>query len=314
MPMEQSPNMRKGREADGLSSYHRAMVVAFASYRRWAPTADLRYVSDAEVPEAAREAFDDLGVQLMLVPFTHRPPSGFSQTFNASLFALDAAAALCAAYPSESIALLDPDCLAVSDLTPLFERARTSVCVYPTGFPPTEVSNGLSAEDAAGLHATLDPRLTGVPVHYGGECYAFTADLMVEVLAHAERAYDMALSAADSELKFTTEEHVFNFALRYAGIDEVDDLVRRIWTAPRYRTVSGDEDGLTLWHLPAEKDRGFARLAPVAVNRSSWFWTAPGDRFRLEAGRLLGIGRRPLGRYLYDQLGGLARKVQARIR
>lgn len=313
-PPDQSPNVRDASVDEAVATYHEAMVVAFASYHRWSPDATLRLVTDVEPPGRYAELYASVGVKVLLVPFVHRPPSGFSARFTASLYSIDAMEALCATYPAEPIALLDPDCLAVRSLGTLFARASQRVCAYPMSVPPDRVVNGLSASDAAVLHRELDVTLDGLPTTYGGECYAFTASLMGPVLERVEDAFGHTLGRAHSEPRFVTEEHLLNYALRRSGPDEVDDLLKRIWTAPRLRTVDGNELSLTLWHLPAEKDRGFRGMVDLVADRGSWFWMAPDDEFRARLGRRTGVTRRPPSRWLYDTTGRIMRMVQHMLR
>lgn len=315
-PASDSRNLRRGSQADPADVYYRAIELAFRTYRRWSHEARLSLVSDTAPPSSWRRQFDSIGVEWLDVAFSSRPPVELAKTFQASLYSLDAIDALAATAASddEPILLLDPDCLAVKDLTPLVRRATERVCAYPLPFPPDYVANGLTGYEAAELHTRLDPSLTGIPQYFGGEFYGFTRKLIAPVLSRFPQAMQMSieLAAADAP-RFSTEEHFLNYALRAVNVDRVDDAVRRIWTAPSHRTIEGDENSLTLWHLPSEKDRGFPTALRWARNPGSWFWSPTSD-FEHELGRLVGIGRRPLPRLAYDTVGRGARLAQGRLR
>lgn len=315
-PASDSRNLRRGSQADPTDVYYLSMELAFRTYRRWSGDARLVLVSDVAPPSTWRKRLASIGVDWLQAPFKSQPSVELAKTFQASLYSLDAIAALAAAAQSdaEPILLLDPDCLAVKDLTPLARRAAAHVCAYPLDFPPDYVANGLSGHEAAELHTRLNPSLIGDPEHFGGEFYGFTPRLIAPVLDCIPSAMRLSVDLAKAGApRFSTEEHFLSYALRTVEVDRVDDAVRRIWTAPSHRTVEGDESRLTLWHLPSEKDRGFASALRWARDPDSSFWS-PDANFERELGRLVGVGRRPMRRFAYDTIGRGVRLAQARLR
>lgn len=312
VPASQSPNLRSTSDTNALEAYFRALIVTFASVARRSQD-ELVLVTDAVPVEPFHSQLQKLGVSQLIRPFMHRPPTGFWHEFNASLYTLDALEALCAEYPRREIALIDPDCVAVRPLEILRQRACVSgIAAMPTGFPADEQSNGLSAWEAARLHSRLDPALEGVPVHFGGECYAFDSSAMPIVLDRAEAGWKSALADfRDDRPRFVTEEHIMNYALRYVVVTPLTGEVARIWTAPTFRNLSGLEDRLTLWHLPAEKHRGFPAAYKAAVDCTSWFWTHSDEDFRKRIGKMFGVTSRGPRRWLYDESGSMTRRIQA---
>jgi len=315
-PAVQSPNMRAITDTGSVASYYRAIVVTFASVRRWNHHLRLALVTDCKPPVPYDDQLSALDVQILEAEFEHRPPDGFWPTFNASLYTIDVMSMLArTAKPTDQILLLDPDVLCTGELTAVLQVIRgTDVLVYPTGFPEDEESQGLSALDAAPLHLELDPELQEPPMHYGGELYGFTAAGALPILRRAEDAWKLAMSNwASGRPYFVTEEHLLNYAVRRARKVDATTFIRRIWTAPVHRTVSGDEGALLLWHLPAEKDRGFVEFASAVADPQSWFWMAERDEFLRRAGDLVGIPHRALGRFAYDVAGGSIRAAQRRL-
>lgn len=312
-PAAQNPNLRATTDLGAIKSYFKAIVLTFASVRRWNPDLRLALVTDCEPPTPFAGQLAALGVQLLETSFDHRPPDGFWPTFNASLYTVDAIAILArTAEPTDPVLLIDPDVLCTGELTPVLDAIRGSdVLVYPTGFPDDEPSQGLSALDAAVLHRELDPELQEPPTHYGGELYGFTPAGVFPILQRAETAWQLALARwADGRSGFVTEEHLLNYALRRAPLVDATGFIRRIWTTPTFRNVIGDEGSLLLWHLPAEKDRGFVKLAAAAADPRSWFWIADRAEYVRRAGGLVGIPRRALSRFAYDVAGGTIRAGQ----
>lgn len=295
----QNPNLviRGGR--DPAEPYFKSMTVAFASLRRWNPDATLEFISNAEPPAVYQDHFDRLGVQTRIVPFGHRPPEGFARRFTASLYLLDALGSLSA----EETLIVDPDVLCVRPLGRMLEQVNGRVGALRMDFPDYEDINGITRVQAGELHGALGEPADS-PEHFGGEAYVIPRRHLPAILERSENAWDLTLKRHSAgQIKFMTEEHVLSYAVRGLPLQTLNEHVRRIWTTHRYRRVNGKESSLTLWHLPAEKDRGFEAIFPSAVDASSWFWSAGADEFIRSAGRAMGFHDRPLARVAKDTVG-----------
>lgn len=298
----QNPNLASRDGRDPVESYFRAMTVAFASIRRWHPTANLEFISNADPHAAYAEEFNRLGVEVKHVPFDHRPPEGFAQRFTASLYLLDALGSLSA----DETVVIDPDVLCVGPLDQMLGEVEGKVGVLRMDYPIEANVNGISRKVAGELHNLLGERGES-PEHYGGEVYVIPIAALEIILARCEEAWVLTLERhAGGLTKFMTEEHILSYAVRGTAFHALNNHVRRVWTAHRFRKVNGAESSLTLWHLPAEKDRGFETLYRVAVNHDSWFWNAPRKEFVGKAGRAMGFHHRSIGRYTKDVVGYFA--------
>jgi hypothetical protein len=297
VPMDprQSPNLQR----PGLQPYYRSMVVAFGSVRRWNPHIDLTFVTTEPPPRPYADALTALGVRQLTTPFSHRPPDGFTARFAASTYQLDALAAT-----SGPTLFLDPDVVCLAGLDNLLGAVPDGgVGALAIPYPPDHDVNGLSRRQAESIHRDLGEP-AGVPVHYGGECYAVSATARGPLVTRADRAWaDSVERWRDGRPHFVTEEHLLSFALRGVEIVSLDGHIQRIWTAARHRAVSGTEDGLTLWHLPAEKDRGFEAVFPAVVDPDSWFWREPSSAWRRRIARSFGVRHRTPARLLRDTAG-----------
>lgn len=291
----QSPNVTSAT----LDVYFRSMVVAFASARRWNPGLALELVTDLAPPTAYAEGLARLDVRIHLTPFRHRPPEGFAQRFAASLFQLDALQAC-----EGPTVFLDPDVLCLRPFDAMLREVGTErVGALPIGYLAGHQVNGLSRAEAQGLHVALGEP-DGVPVHYGGECYAVPAGPRAQLVARAEAAWQDSLQRwRAGRAHFVTEEHLLSYALRGVDVLPLDPFVQRIWTAAKYRTVTGSEGDLTVWHLPAEKEHGFRELYPSATDRASWFWRDDDVAWRRKTARILGVSHRRPRRLLRDTAG-----------
>lgn len=308
----QNPNHRVNEGVDPALAYFRAMVVAFASIRQLHPDIRLKLVSNAPAPDKFAEDFVGLCVEVDIVPFDHRPPQGFTQRFEASLYMLDALAHA----DADITMFIDPDVLCVAPLDGMLAKAgRNPGAIWMKGYPPEHDINGLSRRQAGQLHALLGAAPTYDPMHFGGEVYVVPREEVAGLVERCEEAWTLTLSRhAEGLSKFTTEEHILSFALRGAETQELNDYAARIWTARSHRNIDGSERKLTLWHLPAEKDRGFA-AAYSAFKAGEWP-TEP-QTFMDWAAREMGVYNRTPKRIAIDTVGqavGRARKLAAAAR
>lgn len=316
-PQEQNPNLRVRGRHSALETYYKGIVVTLASLARHNPNFSLLCITDSPPPPAYSLALASVGAKVELLEFTHRPPPGFYPTFNASIYTVDALTYLARSNPDSMVMLLDPDVLCTGPVVGLYQYIQEGqLGALDIRLPIDEASQGLSALQAQELHRLLDPRLSGLPVHYGGECYAGRGRDWLPVLSRAESAWAFSLdrfqSYADAP-RLVTEEHLFNFALRDSDVRDLSPYIRRIWTAPTFRNVRADDYRLPLWHLPSEKDRGIIALYEAALDRRGWFWTEPEECLRNRLRKRMGLGRRRAGRFAYDTTARVARMVQRRL-
>ena len=298
---EQNPNIRVRSTHDVRDIYLRSLVVCFASLRRWNSDLHLRLVVNAPIETWVHRRLADFRVEVEVTPFDHEPPPDFYPRFAGSLFLLD----VLSLHADEHTLYLDPDVLCVGPIHEAFAHSSGRVGVLPIEYEPQEVVNGLSLLDSQEIHESLGAE--GVPtVHYGGEALILEGELRGVVLQRCEIAWQAALDFFRlGRPTFTTEEHILNFALRDLPTYDISDQIKRVWTTSRYRNVDGYEADLVLWHLPAEKGRGFDRVYQSCLLPDSWFWKGSHHRFLKESGKAMGIHSRSPLRWSRDQLGGI---------
>jgi hypothetical protein len=314
LPPEQNPNINDRDHAEGVSVldvYLRAAFVALAAFGRWNPGWRLVLLTNAEPPAPYREMLQSIGAEVVLHPFAHQPPVGFAPTFAGSLYLLDALSA----FPgSDYVLLIDPDVLTVGEVSCLLAGDDRVATLPITVYGPDDEVNRLSRREAGALHGKLgEPR--ECPTHFGGEFYGIPASLAEAVRERASYAWNNSLQwFADGEKFFTTEEHLMGYVLADIPTRDSRDLVARIWTAHRRRTVTGSEGSLALWHLPSEKQRAFVTLFEAAQNRDGWFWNTSREEFVDRCGRISGFHHRTLKRLAMDAAGQFRRRVVQRKR
>ena len=313
-PATNHPNLKARTSAAALRTFEGLIEVCFASVRRWNPDVQLRLVTSAQPGLEFARRLDRVGAGVLVTPFDHEPPPGFFPYINASLFTVDAMAALAdEAGDNDRILLIDPDVVCSGSLEPVIKAIPDDgVLAYEVNDPPGQPNQSLNGFEAGRLHTMIDGALTGVPRHFGGECYGFTSASWKRLAPHTQDAWQFSLSRwRAGTSKFVTEEHILDFALRYVTVQEANPYIRRIWTAPTHRNVTPSDLVLSLWHLPAEKHRGLSHLARLCRDPQSWFWVAGNMQWRKQAARACGLTRRPPGRWLWDTSGRAVRTVQS---
>jgi hypothetical protein len=114
---------------------------------------------------------------------------------------------------------------------------------------------------------------------------------------------------------FTTEEHIFSYALRRVGsVVCLRGDIERIWTARTWRRVPPNVEDLVLWHLPAEKGRGLARLGAMVVRRADVFSTLSDEEFTVLVGHAVGVPHRGLHRWSVDTLARVGKRARRILR
>ena len=301
-------NMPARRRRRAARSYAESIYVTFASLLRWNNSVDPVLVTDRawHWPLPA-------GVRVSVWPFRHQAPLGPS--FSASMFTLDALESLDGRLDGSASPLLmiDPDCVVTDSLNPLFATCEGKIGAYPLDHEPDDYINGLTRSEAARLAGQLDSSDPTLATHYGGEAYFFERSLLTSVRTSAEAAYSLSVDRAKTgKSAFTTEEHILSYSLRHVPVQDLSPYVKRIWTAASYNTVEQGDTGYIVWHLPAEKGRGFRRAYKEATNPDSWFWSAPRDDWAERMGALFGL-ERTLTRRTSDGLVGMAGRARRRL-
>jgi hypothetical protein len=310
-PKGDSPNIRGRNEDAAVKHYFQAMACLFASVRRWNSDIRLELITDADPPAFFLTATAKLELCIVKRAFTFRPPPGYADRFNASMFLLDALEVYKDANNDASIALVDPDVLCIKSLGPMFDAAFTVTGAYPMNFSRGDNINGLSRNEAALLHGELDNRAYDAGPHYGGELLVVRSSSLGPLVDRCRRAFLFSIQRSQrGQTKFTTEEHIVSYGLRDQSVADMSPFVRRIWTCRTSRSIRGDEYSLALWHVPAEKGRGFGRLFSYVQDQNSWFWNSGQEEFTMRAASILGIKRTP-GRVITDSAARVVRSIRS---
>ena len=279
---------------EARNHYWRCLFCLFASARAHMPdcrcvllynTPPPDFIDDKNVHDMIRR----LRIELVQLETTTRPPKDYHPAWNTQFIVLDALDQLRSlAEPEDAVLLLDGDCIFVRPLSEeeLSRIASKRALLYTLPYDINKDINGLTAPALTALSKEYDPPATADLIRYsGGEFVCLSGAALAEVAPMARSAYEQSLSRHEAgQEKFREEAHLLSYVYSLLGFDthSGNDIIKRIWTdGGGFRNVDGSEDNLAIWHLPAEKKRGFRQMFAAlgsSENELSLFY----DRHRLD--------------------------------
>lgn len=308
-----------------LEVYWRCIVLFFASSIRHNPSARHQlFVNRPQIPNIGAfqtgKFLSDLGVEVIVVPFTYAPPPNYYKQWRSTFYLLDIIKHIASnCQPEEQYLITDSDCLFVKSADNLAQAIKQyGLLTYDTKFPVTEDANGLTRLGLQALYEKMSGRpVPDTPLYCGGDIFAATSEVIRRFAAEIGPAWDasMALHAA-GQTHFNTEEHFLSYLVYKLSypVGEANPFLSRIWTGRKYRTASVADFDLTIWHVPAEKKHGFKRLFQQVVRPDSQFWTvAAGKDFARYAAGYLGIPSSSLWKKSCDLFDTVAWRIVSEV-
>jgi len=232
------------------------IIVAFASLRHWNRDATLQLTTNKSIDKVYEKQLNHLDVSIKIVSYLHNPPMEFGDTFRGCFYLFDAMIA-----EEGSALFIDPDVYCVGPVS--FDQLQKNVIgALNLNFHDDKIINGISPLDARNIYTELTKLMMPKPhSHYGGEAIYIPREIRNELLQDIEVLWIKNIEAAKKGNPFlTTEEHVISLVLANYQVQNLKDIILRIWTSIKYTKVEGgilDVNRTVLWHLPAEKSYGF---------------------------------------------------------
>ncbi len=252
-PTEFTP-FTKGSYRTRLTTYYRSAIATFGTIRRFNPTLECVFATNAAPPDWALRQFERLDVQIRCIEALSIQRLPARTMFRTSLYLFDALRSIVAS-PGEAVMFLDPDVICVRPFDFVLNDGQVGCLPLETG--ANDSIKGITLTQIAEIGAAWGRSKAFVPKHIGGEILAVTHGASPELFERIKEA----LAYIDSRAfpNFLNDEHILTYA---SGRNwrSMRLLIARIWTIPRYRYVPEDALKLALWHLPAEKTRGLQRI------------------------------------------------------
>lgn len=296
--------------AEFQAVYWRSIAVFFASSLRVNASARHIFFTDRSNPVNVDGLeifawFNRQGVEVQTVPFTHRPPKGFWDSWGNQFYIFDIIANL----PSDAPAfmVLDADCVWLRPAQDIFSRLlEKHLLAYTLDFDEEWVENGLTRNGMHSVYKAIwGEKCSRVPFYNGGEIMACDNDCLMFLRKHSQGVFDMNLDLFKQGLPYCREEaHMLSILYEKFGYDpfSANSFIRRIWTGSNYNDVRFPQDmSLAIWHLPYEKRLGIERLFRGMVLKNYKNSLQETDFIRY-VGRLCGIPRRNRFKLFYDRM------------
>jgi hypothetical protein len=217
-----------------------------------------------------------IGVKIIEIEYTHKPPKGYWKHWQSTFYLLDAMEYLTKEVDeSDSVIMLDLDCVIVGPLDNFLNILRSKkVLVYDTGYSEDNKSNNVSRQDLKNLFEEIEEKeMSNVPKYFGGELYAvYGKSTLTSLYELSRQSWDYSKNNWFSrDIKFNTEEHVFNYALWKMGVNEgtANKFIKRMWTSWKYRNINNNDALMPIWHVPAEKSFGMIKLSNAILKEGN---------------------------------------------
>lgn len=219
----------------------------------------------------------DLDVEVIFTDFKYKTPKGYWGAFQNQFyeFSILEHITLNNNNPDDQYMILDSDCIFMRPAKQLFDEAAAN-----GGFLSFEdecttelVINGLSRKNMKTVYEELLGRqINEIPGYHLGEFYLSSVKNTKAIFSDFKELWKIMLERHSAGLpKFNEEAHTLSYLYYKNDLKATANktLMKRIWTNPLfYRNVATSDTQLAIWHLPAEKTFGIARLYEYFMNAS----------------------------------------------
>lgn len=256
-----APNLKTGNEGDKLEVYCRCMIVFFASARAACPKDDLFLFTNKDLPiKYAYQLEKNYSVNIVIISSEKCSyvNGDFKNSFPGCLFTLDVIDYLSKSKDFISrylnILFLDSDCIIKNPKGIFDDTAAVSGLVID--YELKHVVNGQSRASLTEISNNFY-QTSEVIKYYGGEFYCIHSSAMVDLsLDIAELVAWISKNTETYGISFT-EEHILSVVLSKGRweVGNSNGIIKRIWTANTFNNYEPVDENLSIYHLPAEKDK-----------------------------------------------------------
>lgn len=267
-----NPNIDNSSSIDSSEIYFNCILVCFASLRKFEPTAKLVLYTNLNPPIDVTSDLTKLSVEIRICPYTFIPSEAFGNKFKGCFYLFDAIHNC-----NSSTLFIDPDVIAIDQITDIEISLGNHYGIFVLNFSNLENINGLTIDDAARIYSKYceevgEPHHPFSRGHLGGEAIFIPKQELEDLSIRISKFWSWNVAAANRGDDFlTTEEHVLTNILKMDKYELLNPFISRIWTSKRFTKHQGNEGNifeLKLWHLPAEKTRGFISMHKLLSSQS----------------------------------------------
>ena len=249
-------------------TYWRCIATFFASSLAVNPGQKHRLYTNSKPPVVEGLSLADQlamwNVEIVELPITYRLPRGRVNFWGNQFYIFDIIRHIAMSDTDKRHIVLDSDCIWIKPADGM-ERAIDSAGVltydvYRDQRDPDRLINGVSNRQLGAFLSQQSGGDYGEIVYCGGEQFSCTTIGAAALLQNLGIYWQASLNEVPGAPR--EEAHLLSLLYALGGypIGTADPFIRRIWTSFRLHTASAEDVNLTVWHLPAEKVTGLARL------------------------------------------------------
>lgn len=201
-------------------------------------------------------------IETVKLQYTYAPPEDWCDSWWVEMFEFDILN-YCKNIEGRWL-ILDVDCIMRKSLLPVFDIIEADGGInYHVGYSLEHNINGLTVKEEREIYENVFKEAANDLHHRGGEFVGIRSDMIEEMLSLYNILYKDSIDKYKTGRKrLITEEHFFSLIFyrlgyRYAKGNE---FIRRLWSAKEFDDIRIEDNTLAIWHLPAEKKRGFVSL------------------------------------------------------
>ena len=256
-----SMQLTQKSDAEKINLYMKNIVVSLVSAKKQNPKDEVMLVTNREIAEPYHTQLLSNGVKISLLAFDrYEMPKRYAWAL--AFYKLCALEYLSGLEAYDKILLVDNDTVTMGGLQELWQEAEYGLLLYPVGHSFLHQERNLIRQDYQKLYPEKDRNI----VHYGGEFICGKKEKLQEFMKICstvyerirERDYPVAENIGDETiLAIAAAIYKENHTIYEAGA-----YINRFWTVKRFYLVSTNTvcNPVAIWHLPAEKDRGFVQM------------------------------------------------------
>jgi len=261
--------------------YWRCLIVFFITSKRFNRNEKhVLFTNVNQLPEIegikVSDILRNLEVDVIYTDFKYKTPKGYHGAFQNQFyeFSILEYIALNNHNPEDKYLILDSDCLFIKPAYRLFNEAEKNGFIsFELDTPPDYDINGLSRRQMQKVFSELlGEEVKDIPSYHLGEFLLCSVANIKKIYHDFLELWPQLLQRNALGLdKLNEEAHTLSYLYYKNNLQpsKNNTFIKRIWTNPLfYRNVSSTDVNLTIWHLPAEKTFGFAKLYDLFVHRT----------------------------------------------
>jgi len=302
--------------------YWRCIVCFFASSLAVNPDAEHVLYTNTKVPTVdgmdLKLLLSKWGVEVIALPISKRLAAGSVSSWGNQFYVFDVIQHHASSGSGSDLLLLDSDMIWLRPVDELVaDLGRFGALTYELGDDEHPLNEAINGQSRAGLALFAQEHgLQAVDMvpYCGGEFYAATAERNAAVARQAEALWADVLAQGQTAPR--EEAHLLSviYALEGIKIGTGNRYIRRMWTTFRHNNLRGEDEALTLWHLPSEKRTGFRDLFQQIAAAQSCNPRSDGPRMGLDRAnyaRMMGFPRRRPFKLVRDLWMKVAEKLSS---